>query len=119
MAHGTVSIKLRPIKLAFLVGPAYRAGLLEAIEINTFLWGGMFNPIIPAFRHMPKAWQDKLSRNVTSKEIIAGYVDAYDPDYIVEVGGCSSFPFDIGSRLVISSSEILADVSENGIHSTL
>ena len=43
MTRGTVKVKLRPIKLAFLVNPKDKASLLKAIEINTFLWGGMYN----------------------------------------------------------------------------
>ena len=44
MAYGTVNVRLRPIKLAFLVHPNDKASLLKAIEINTFLWGGIYNP---------------------------------------------------------------------------
>ena len=45
MAFGTLELTRRPLKLAFLVDPADTAALTEAIQINTFLWGGMFNPI--------------------------------------------------------------------------
>jgi len=114
MAYGTINIKLRPIKLAFLIDPTDKGALLEAIEINTFLWGGMFNPIIPIFKRIPKAWQDKPFKNLNSKRILSGYLDAYDPDYVVLVGNGSDRTLDVGNRQVISSSEILAGVKEDG-----
>jgi len=114
MAYGTINIKLRPIKLAFLVDPSDKAGLLEVVQTNTFLWGGMFNPIIPTFKRVPKGWKDRPFRNLKSKEILAGYLDAYDPDYVVPVGKCCGRTFDVGNRQVISSSEILTGVEEDG-----
>ena len=114
MVYGTIDIKLRPIKLAFLVNPTDKAALLEAIQINTFLWGGMFNPIIPTFYRIPKVWQDRTLRNLNSKKILAGYLNAYDPDYVVPVGKCADLTLDIGNRQVITSSEILDGVEEDG-----
>jgi len=87
---------------------------LEVIQINTFLWGGTFNPIIPCFKRVSKGWKDRPFRNPKSKEILAGYLDAYDPDYVVPVGTCSSRTFDVGNRQVVSSSEILTGVEEDG-----
>ena len=68
MAYGTVNVRLRPIKLAFLVNPNDKNSLLKAIEINTFLWGGMYNPIIPTYRRLPPKWEEKWlkSRNLKS-----------------------------------------------------
>lgn len=48
MPSGTIKITLRPLKLAFLVNPSNTNALLKIIQINTFLWGGTYNPIIPA-----------------------------------------------------------------------
>ena len=47
MPRGSVNITLRPLRLAFLVDSADATGIMEAIELNTFLWGGMFKPIVP------------------------------------------------------------------------
>ena len=114
MAYGTINIKLRPIKLAFLVDPSDKIALMEAIQINTFLWGGMFNPIIPTFKRIRKEWKDRPFRNPKSREILAGYLDAYDPDYVVPVGKCCGQTFDVGNRQIISSSDVLAGVEEDG-----
>jgi len=115
MSFGTITIRLRPIKLALLVDPADKTALMEAIEINTFLWGGAFNPIIPIFKRRPKVWQDRPFRDLNSKKILAGYLDAYDPDYVVPLGKCSNYSLDVGNRQVISSAEILANFEKDGI----
>lgn len=115
MAFGTVYVRLRPIKLAFLVHPQDKGGFLEAIKINTFLWGGIYNPIIPTFQKTLKVFQDKPFRTPTSKEIFEGYLNAYDPDYVVPIGKCSDAPFDIGNREKLETSCILDAVEEHGI----
>ena len=50
---GSINIKLRPIKLGFLVNPNDKKSLMRAIEINSMLWGGSYNPIIPTFKKIP------------------------------------------------------------------
>ncbi len=116
MTHGTVNVRLRPIKLAFLVNPKDRDSLLKAIEINTFLWGGMFNPIIPTYRRIPQKWEYGPFKNPDAQSVISGYLDNFDPDYVIPMGECSGYPFDIGNREKIDDiSEILAPVEEDGV----
>lgn len=115
MVFGTIYQKLRPIKLAFLVDPNDKAALLASIEINTFLWGGMFNLIIPTFRRAPHVWREKGLRTPNAKSVLKGYLDAYDPDYVVPVGKCAGYNLDIEKERVISSSGILDGVEEDGL----
>ena len=116
MTHGTVNVKLRPIKLAFLVNPKDKNSLLKAIEINTFLWGGRFNPIIPTYRRIPSKWRDGPFKNPDAQSVISGYLDNFDPDYVIPMGECSGYPFDVGNREKIDDiSEILAPVEEDGV----
>ncbi|MDE0042081.1 MAG: hypothetical protein OXT74_08595, partial [Candidatus Poribacteria bacterium] len=115
MAHGTVNVRLRPIKLAFLVNPNDKASLLKAIEINTFLWGGMYNPIIPTYRRIPRKWGDRFLKNPNAQEALLGYLDNFDPDYVVPMGECSRYTFDVGHRRTIDDiEEILEPVKEDG-----
>ena len=116
MTHGTANVKLRPIKLAFLVNPKDKDSLLKAIEINTFLWGGMFNPIIPTYRRIPQKWEYGPFKNPDAQSVISGYLDNFDPDYVIPMGECSGYPFDVGNREKINDvSEILAPVEEDGV----
>ena len=98
MTHGTVKVKLRPIKLAFLVNPEDKESLLKAIEINTFLWGGIYNPIIPIHNPTATKWKNLLSKDLYDKETVSGYLDNFDPDCVVPMGECSNYPFDVGDR---------------------
>jgi hypothetical protein len=70
MPLGSVNITLRPVRLAFLVDPADTRGIMEAIELNSFLWGRMFNPIVPIYGRTPKKWQSKFERT-TAREVSA------------------------------------------------
>lgn len=47
MATSTISVKYRPIKIAFLVQEGNVDDLVKAAGINTLLWGWVYNPIIP------------------------------------------------------------------------
>ena len=115
MTRGTVKVKLRPIKLAFLVHPNDKESLLKAIEINTFLWGGTYNPIIPTYRRIPQKWEDSPFKNPTAQSVVSGYLDNFDPDYVVPMGKCVDYSFDFGHRAKIDdASEILAPV-ERGV----
>lgn len=115
MNGGTINIKLRPIKLAFLVEPADKNAILEAIQISSFLWGGIYNPIIPVFSNMPKIWKiDNLSAIYKGKEVLKGYLQAFNPDYVIPIGRCIKRKFDVGNREIIAASEIFSKINEDG-----
>ena len=118
MTRGTVNVKLRPIKLAFLVNPNDKESLQKAIEINTFLWGGMYNPIIPTYKQISSKWQDRPFENPSAKSVVSGYLDNFDPDYVVPMGECIDYNLNIGHRKKIEdTSEILETVEKDGVPS--
>ncbi len=47
MASVNLSVKYRPIRIGFLVRDGSIDDLVKAAGINTLLWGGIYNPIIP------------------------------------------------------------------------
>ena len=112
MIRGTVETKLRPIKLAFLVNPEDRISLQQAIEINTFLWGGVYNPIIPTYKELPPEWQDApFLRSPSPQELVSGYLDNFDPDYVVPMGECVDYISDMDDfNKITDVSEILESV---------
>ena len=79
----TINKKLRPIRLAFLVTKEDKRTLREVFRINTCLWGGIYNPIIPFFRKTPRNWEDRRFRHPSALSILKGYLDSFDPDYVV------------------------------------
>ncbi len=114
MPLGTVDIRLRPIKLAFLVSPRDSRSLLQAIEINSLLWGGVFNPIIPFYSRKPKLWGDKFSKHITGKSIVEGYIKAFDPDFIVPIGELNINGYLIPKEKIIKPSEIISGIKDDG-----
>lgn len=47
MATTNLSVKYRPARIGFLVAEGNIADLIKASQLNTLLWGGIRNPIIP------------------------------------------------------------------------
>ena len=116
MASGTVSIRVRPIRVAFLVDPSDRAGLYRAIELSTFQWGGAYNPIIPAYRRTPPKWESHRVRRLPQPaDIVSGYLDGFDPDIVVPVGRCSERSFQIGNRDLVNEDDLIGDISKTAI----
>ena len=80
----TVHKRLRPIRLAFLVRPTDKASVRRVIQINTSLWGGLYNPIIVIHRKRP-AWAQSESARV----LVNGHIDAFEPDFLPRLGAPS------------------------------
>ncbi len=78
-----LNIKLRPIRFVFLVKPNDKKNILKIFQINTLLWGGKFNPIIPFFKTVPKWWSAHYKSH-NAKQILNNYLDFFEPDFIVE-----------------------------------
>jgi len=78
-----LDIKLRPIRFVFLVKPNDKKNILKIFQINTLLWGGKFNPIIPFFKRVPKWWSDHY-KTYNAEQILNHYLDFFEPDFIVE-----------------------------------
>jgi hypothetical protein len=112
MTSGSLDITLRPLRLGFLVDGTDAKGVLEAIRINSFLWGGSFNPIIPVFKRAPKLWREKYNK-VSAQEMAHGLLEAFDPDFVVLTGRYSKPTLDVGYRKIIKSSEILGHINED------
>jgi hypothetical protein len=113
MYAGNLRLKLRPLRLAFIVDPTNAAAIREAFQICSFLWGGSFNPIIPAFRRFSKR-ERFVYQNAKRQNVVTGYIDAFDPDFVVLTGGVDIASLDIGSRKVIKSGDVLNGVKEDG-----
>ena len=78
-----VSRSVRPIRLAFLVRPDDKRNLERIFQINTCVWGGQYNGIVPVFGRTPKWWGQEPALLPKAREIAQGYVDAFEPDYVV------------------------------------
>jgi hypothetical protein len=106
---GNITVKSRSLRLAFLIPPD-KSALLKAIEVNSTLWGGFFNPIIPLFQQAPKAWKEYPGQKISMRNRMLGYVRAFDPDVLVNCtnGELPSY-LNGGRRLSIRIDEIWSD----------
>lgn len=84
---------LRPIRYAFLIPEEDKENLLKAVSINTVLWGGIFNPIIPL--------GDRFDVN--------GILEAFDADVLVNLSGSELHELVKKQNIpnIVSSNEIL------------
>ena len=91
-----VDIRLRPIRFGFLVRPDDAENVLEIFRINTCLWGGIFNPIIPVFESVPTWLESEGFHFENPKQMINDYLDFFEPDFLVEAeeGLAEGFGFD-------------------------
>ncbi|MCY4403828.1 MAG: hypothetical protein OXD54_14755 [Candidatus Poribacteria bacterium] len=107
-----VDIRLRPIRFGFLVRPDDKKKVIEIFRINTCLWGGIFNPIIPFFKRVPSWWERHDFRFENAKQIINGYLDFFEPDFLVEAeeGLANGFGYD--SERVLQLTDILEKSGE-------
>ena len=109
-----VDIRLRPIRFGFLVPPNDKANILEIFRINTCLWGGRFNPIIPFFKRVPSWWERYGLRSENAKQIINGYLDFFEPDVLVEAEEGLAEGFGFNPRRVLQLANILERPEEGG-----
>lgn len=84
MTKITAEVRLRPIRFAFLVRPDDRRRLLEVFHVNTCLWGGKYNGIIPYFSQVPRWWSKDGHGPQSAQQIINDYLDFFEPDFVVE-----------------------------------
>ncbi len=85
MSERTVSVdlRLRPLRLAFVIDPHSRTQLIEAIHLCSIRWGGLFNCLIPAHRRRPQIWDRGSLRGPSASDIVQGYLNCFEPDYLV------------------------------------
>lgn len=113
MFNGTVSVKLRPLKFAIIIEPNDTQSLEKAIYINSYLWGGTFNPIIPTFS------DENGEISLIDMEMIEGYVFNFDPDYIVNLSKADLSETHLHERLISVESILdLENIEKNNNYGT-
>jgi hypothetical protein len=78
------NIRLRPVRIGFLVRPTDLVSIKEIMRYCAAVWGGVYNPIIPVFRAPPKAWTGQPFDRVRGLGVAKGYVRFFEPDVYVE-----------------------------------
>lgn len=108
---------MRPVRLAFVVNPSDTVSLARIFKINTCLWGGKFNPIIPAIERVP-SWWDRHHKSIeTAQQILNGYVDFFEPDFVVEAAAGFGGKLGFDQDQIVSMDDLLVSsdaMSERG-----
>jgi len=96
MPESSANIRIRPLRLGFLVDPKNPTRLRDALEINASLWGGLSNFLIPVFRKTPARYNEQYFRAPRAQDLIRGLVEAFQPDLLIETapGLASNIPFE-------------------------
>ncbi len=113
MHNFRINVRLRPVRFAFMVRPEDKANLSKIFQINTCLWGGLYNPIIPFFKRVP-AWWDRHGYNFdNARQIVNGYLDYFEPDFVVEAEKNICADFGIDPRRILPLASILGRSNEH------
>lgn len=107
MSHVSAKVRLRPVRFAFLVRPGDAKRTLDIFRINTSLWGGQFNPVIPCFKQVPKWWDRHNHRFETAVQIVNGYLDFFEPDFLVEAEPGLASGLGFASDRILQLSDLL------------
>lgn len=83
MARFSGSVRLRPVRAAFLVPPDDVNLVARVAQLSACLWGGRYNPIIPFFEEGGERWERPF-RASRGLDIARGFINFFEPDTLVE-----------------------------------
>jgi len=82
----STTVRIRPLRLAFLIKPSDKAALQQVFEINSGVWGGLYNFIIPHIKTLPKVYSEPYVRRQRSVlSVMKGMIEGIQPDFLVEM----------------------------------
>jgi hypothetical protein len=108
MATELASIRVRPLRFGFVVDPKAGNILRKVLQVNTCLWGGVYNYIIPAFKKTPVRYRERYLATPSAKNLINGLVEAFQPDFLVETTPGISKGIAFESGRIISLDALMA-----------
>ena len=128
MTTSSATVRIRPLRFGFLLDPKDAVVLRRVLQINTCLWGGIYNYLLPVPSRAPGRYRDysmtgreslKLAfikgTGPSAQELVHGLLETFQPDLVVETkpGLARQVPFDKGR--VISLDQFTA-VDDRGRH---
>lgn len=116
MASINVDVRLRPVRFAFLVRPEDATRALKIFKICTCLWGGKYNPIVPFFKRIPQWWERKGYRFESASQIVNGYLDFFEPDFLVEAEKGLSKDLGFNPKRVLQLADVLVRDGDRDKH---
>jgi len=104
------TVRVRPLRFAFVVEPKDKAGLQRVFETNSALWGGVFNFIIPLFKQVPQRYREKYFKTIPAKAMLKGLVEEFQPDYLIELkpGAAVSYGITFPEKRILAIEDLSA-----------
>lgn len=102
------TVRVRPLRFAFLVEPTDRTSLRNVFQLNSALWGGSYNFIIPVFNGVPRRYRIPHLRTPTAAGMRNGLIEAFQPDFLVEMKAGAATGLGFSQTRVISYTDLLA-----------
>jgi hypothetical protein len=102
------TVRVRPLRFAFLVEPSDKASLKSVFELNSALWGGAYNFVIPVFKGVPRRYRIPYFRTPVALDMRKGLIEAFQPDFLVEMKAGAATGLEFSQTRVISYQDILA-----------
>lgn len=103
MQYIYVTQQVRPIRICFLIGHN-KKNLVEALSINSILWGGIYNPIIEL----------QQSGTAIERKRILGVMKDFDPDFIINLSAKISPQFKNALKRDIVEKNHFLTIGEDG-----
>lgn len=88
--------------------PRDTAALREVFRINTVLWGGIYNFIIPVFKKTPQRYRERFLKAPSAGEIVNGLIDAFEPDFLVETKSGLATGMKFPAERIISMEQLIS-----------
>jgi len=82
MVRFSGSVRLRPVRVAFLVPPDDLDLVVRVTQLTTCLWGGRYNPIVPCFEAGGERWE--RYRANSGLDVARNFIKFFEPDTLVE-----------------------------------
>src|SRR5271168_2649453 len=102
------TVRIRPLRIAFLVKPNDKAALNRAFEINSGLWGGLYNFIIPSIKKLPQRYHERYVRKQSSPTaVMKGMLDAFQPDLLIEMEPGSSAGLGFSEKRTVTAEQFI------------
>ncbi len=78
-----VNQKIAPIKFGFLIKPNSKNKLKIISETAFFLWNGIYSPIIPIYKKLPKSFKEKYDISLNTFNYYKGILNNFSPDIVI------------------------------------
>jgi len=100
--------------LAIFIIPGNKNGYLNAVEVCSALWGGVYFPIIPFYRILSKKFRREYKFVGKTRDFYQNTIENFDPDVIVHedtIDPESIIPF-ISGRAIVPLSRVIQSFNE-------